>query len=82
MRWINKSRRLLAVHYFIKISMEKGVVHIKPTNQPVARNNTKNSLDSRPLDNRTEDLIIINAMLLRETTDNPSSLMTRKEPSE
>jgi hypothetical protein len=79
MRWINEPRRLLAVHCLIKIPMEEGVLHIKLTDRPLVRNNNaENSPDSCQLDNRTESLIIINAMLLRETTNNSSSLMMRK----
>jgi len=61
------------------MSMQKGILHIELTNRPMTRySKAKNSTNGGRLDHRTESLIIIYAMLLRKSTDNPSSFMTCK----
>src|SRR6185437_6972778 len=77
--WINKTWRLLAINCLIKMTMEKSILDIQLMNRPVARGcNTQNCPDGTWFNNRTECLIIINAMLLRESPNNPTSFVTSK----
>jgi len=77
--WINKTWSLLAIDCLIKMTMEKSILDIQLMNRPVARGcNTQNCPDGTWFNNRTECLIIINAMLLRESPNNPTSFVTSK----
>jgi len=76
---INKTRRLLAVHYLIKMSMKKGIFHIELMDRPMTRDcKAKNSPGSCRLHHRIESLVTINTMLLCKTSDNPAGLMASK----
>jgi len=69
----------LTVHCLIKMSMQKGILHIKLMDRPMSRcGKAEDSANGSKLNHSTESLIIIYAMLLRKSTDNPSSFMTCK----
>jgi hypothetical protein len=61
------------------MTTKKSILHIQLMNQPLARScNTQNCPDVTRFDDPTESLIIVNAMLLRESPNNPTSLVTSK----
>jgi len=77
--WINKTWRLLAVDCLIKMTMKKSILDIQLMNRPMTRGcNTQNCPDCSWFNNRTESLIIVNAMLLRKSPNHPTSFVTSK----
>jgi hypothetical protein len=71
-----EAKRLLTVNCFLKRSMKKSVFDIKLMDWPRGRDgDAKNSVNSAGFDNRGESLIIIDAVLLRVTTTDPSSFV-------
>jgi len=77
--WINKTWRLLAVDCLIKMTMKKSILDIQLMNRPMMRGcNTQNCPDCSWFNNRTEYLIIVNAMVLRESLNNPTSFVASK----
>jgi hypothetical protein len=76
---VNKARGLLTIYRFLEITMEKGVLDIHLMNGPGVRGGkTKQKANSGGLHNGTEGLIIINTVLLCETTHDPPSFVTSK----
>jgi len=62
------------------MTMKKGVLHVKLVDWPRARgSNAENDANGGRLDNWTEGLIIVDVVLLRETPDNPTSLVPSKQ---
>jgi hypothetical protein len=76
---INKTRWLLAINHFLKVSMEKGILDVMLSDRLGARDgDLKNKSDGGGLDARAERLIIVDARALRVAPDNPASLPTSK----
>ena len=62
------------------MTMKKGVLHVELVDQPRARgSNAENDADGGRIDNWTECLIVVDVVLLRETPDNPASLVSSKQ---
>jgi hypothetical protein len=81
---IDEARRLLAIDCLVQMAMKKGVLHVQLMDRPGARNsNAENSPDGGWFDNRAERPIVVDAVTLLETTDDPPGLMTSQgsEPS-
>jgi len=77
--WINKTRRLLTIDCLIKMTMKKSILDLQLMNRPMTRGyNTQNYTDYSWFNNRTESLIIVNAMLLRKSPNHPTSFVTSK----
>jgi hypothetical protein len=75
--WIDEARRLLVVDCLVKVVVKKGVLHVQLMDRPGARDNdAENSPDGGWFDNRAERLVVVDAVTLRETTDDPPGLMT------
>jgi len=57
---IGKTLWLGPIHLFVKITINKGILHIELTNKPtVSDGKCKNNVNIGGLNNRTESLIVI-----------------------
>jgi len=78
-RRVDEAWRLLTVDGLLKMTMKKGVLHVELVDRPRARgSNAENNPDGGRFNNWTEGLIVVDAVLLRETPDNPASLVPSK----
>jgi hypothetical protein len=61
------------------MTMKKGILHVELVDRPRARcSNAENNVDGGRFNNWIEGLIIVDAVLLRETLDNLASLVSSK----
>jgi hypothetical protein len=78
-RGVDEARRLLAGDGLIQVTVKKAVLYIELMNRLVARySDAENNPDRGRFDNRAEGLVVVDAVLLREATNHPASLMTGK----
>jgi hypothetical protein len=78
-RGVNKARGLLTVDSLIEMTVQEGIFDIQLVNGPgMHGGNAENKPNSCRFHHRTESLGVINATLLSETTDYPTSLVPRK----
>ena len=76
-RRVDKAGRLLAVDGFVQMAVKKSVLHIQLMYRPGARGgDAEDGPDGGRFDNRAERLVVVDAVPLREATNNPSSFMT------
>jgi hypothetical protein len=74
---IDETRRLLAVDSLVEVTVKEDVLHVKLVNRPGSGSgNAENSPDGRRFDHRTKRLIVVYAVLLGETANNPARLVT------
>jgi hypothetical protein len=80
---VDKVGRLLAVDCLVEVSVKEGVLHIKLVDGPgTGDSDAEDSPDGRWLDHRAERLIVVNVVLLREPTNDPTGLVRARVPSE
>jgi hypothetical protein len=80
-RGVDKAKRLLAVDGLLKTAMEKGILDIKLVDRPRSRgDDAEDDADRGRFDNRAECLIIVHAVLLGVTANDPASLMAGQRP--
>jgi hypothetical protein len=78
-RGIDKPRGLLAVDFFRKVAVKKGVFDVELMDGPILRHGEgENNTDGGWFDDRAESLVEVNARLLCETTNDPTCLVTSK----
>jgi hypothetical protein len=78
-RGIDEPRGLLAVDFFGKIAVKKGVFDVELMDGPILRHGEReNNTDGGWFDDGAESLIEVNARLLCETTNDPTCLVTSK----
>jgi hypothetical protein len=78
-RGINKPRGLLIVYFLHKMVVEKSIFDVELLNRPILRQGKReHGMNGGSFDHRAESLVKIDAMLLSESTHNPSSFMTSK----
>ena len=76
-RRVDETGRLLAVDSLIQVAMKKGVLHVQLMNGPRSGGgDAEDDADGGRLDNRAESLVVVDAVLLRETTNDPPGFMT------
>jgi hypothetical protein len=67
----------LSIDSFSKITMQILILHVELMNGPIIGGcNIENNSNSSRLDDRTKGFLIINIMLLNETTNNPVSFVS------
>jgi len=75
---IFEAKRLLTVDCFMKRTMKKSIFDIKLVNRPGGGSgDAKNRANGARFDYRRKSLIIIYAMLLRESATDPASFVSR-----
>ena len=76
---IFKTRWLLTVNRFREIAMEKGIFNVQLVYGPMRRNSEReNDANCAWFHYWTKGFIVVNPVLLGETTNNPSSLVAGK----
>ena len=76
---VDESRWLLAVNSLIQMTMKKGVLDIQLMNRPgTRRSNAENNPNRCWLNNWIESLFVVDAILLRKSSNNPQSFVTSK----
>jgi hypothetical protein len=71
--WVDETRRLLAVDRLFQMAMKKSIFHVE-----LMDGEAEDDPYRRRFDNRTESLVEVDAVLLREPANNPSGLVTSK----
>ena len=62
---VNKARRLLTVDGLLQVAVKKSVLHIQLVYRPSARSgDAEDDPNSGRFDNRTERLVVVDAVLL------------------
>lgn len=78
---VDESWRLLTVNGLLEVAVKKCVLHVQLVNRPGAR---RGNAEYRPyggrFDNRAEGLVVVDALALGETSDNPASLVASEGP--
>jgi len=76
-RRVDEARRLLNVDHLVQMAVKKGILHIQLMYRLGKRGgDTEDDPDGGRLDNRTEHLVVVNAVLLGEPTNDPSGFVT------
>jgi len=74
-----ETKRLLTIDCFVKRTMEKGIFYIELVNRPGRGcGYAKNRANGARFNDGRKGFIIVNAMLLGETTTNPASFVPRE----
>jgi hypothetical protein len=74
---VDETRWLLAVDGLLQVAMKKSVLHVELMDRPrVSGGDAEDDTYCRRFDNRTEGLIVVDAVLLGEAVDHPASLVT------
>jgi hypothetical protein len=74
---VDKARWLLAVDCLLKVPMEEGVLDVQLAHGPgTGRGDAEDSPDGCRFDHRTERLVIVDAVLLGISPNNPACLVT------
>lgn len=69
---IDETRRLLIIDDILKVVVKKHILHVQLVNRPRARDeDAQYSLDHCRLDDGSESLVVIDDVLLRETSNKP-----------
>ena len=75
---VDEAGRLLIVDRLSQVAVKKGV-HVQLMNRPGGRSgDAEDDTDGGRFDNRAECLVVVDAVLLRKTTDYPPGFMTSK----
>jgi len=69
--WVDKTRRLLAVDRLLQMAMKKSIFHVE-----LMDGEAEDDPYRRRFDNRTEGLVIVDVVLLREPANNPPGLVS------
>jgi hypothetical protein len=73
---VNKSRRLLAVDCLVEMTVEEGVLHVQLMDRPgTGDGDAENNPDGGRFDDRTERLVVVDAVSLRKPSNDPPGLM-------
>jgi hypothetical protein len=73
---VDEAFRLLAVDSLLEVVVEKGILHVELAHGLVSgRSNAEDGADRGRLDNRAECLIVVDAFLLGEATDDLARLV-------
>jgi hypothetical protein len=76
---VDEAGRLLAVDRLLEVAMKKSVLHVQLADGPRTRGgDAEDSPDGRVFDHRVERLVVVDAVLLRETVHHPACLVTSK----
>jgi hypothetical protein len=74
---VKKARRLLTVDGLLKMTMKEGILDVQLMNGPgVHASDAQDETDCGRLHHGAECLTIVHTLLLRESTDHPSCLVT------
>ena len=73
---VDEAVRLLAVDRLVQMAVKKGVLHVQLMDRPGARSgDAEDDPDGGRFDNRAERLVVVDAVPLRKTTNDPPGLM-------
>ena len=76
-RQVDEVGRLLAVDGLVQMAVKKDVLHVQLMYRPGARGgDAEDNPDGGRFDNRAERLVVVDAVPLREATNNPYGFMT------
>jgi len=76
-RRVDETGLLLAVDCLVQMAVMKGGLHVQLMYRPGARGgDCEDDPDGSRFDNRAERLVVVDAVLLREATNDPSGFMT------
>ena len=74
--WVDEAGRLLTVDRLVQMAVKKGVLHVQLMDRPGARSgDAEDDPDGGRFDNRAERLVVVDAVPLRKTTNDPPGLM-------
>ena len=80
---VDEAGRLLAVDRLLEVAVKKSVLHVQLADGPRTRGgDAEDSPDGRVFDHRAERLVVVDAVLLRETPQHPACLVTSKSAIE
>jgi hypothetical protein len=76
-RQVNETGWLLRVDRLVQVTVKKRVLHVQLMDRPGARGgDAEDDPDGGRFDDRAESLIVVDAVTLREATNDPSGFMT------
>ena len=74
--WVDEAGWLLTVDRLVQMAVKKGVLHVQLMDRPGARSgDAEDDPDGGRFDNRAERLVVVDAVPLRKTTNDPPGLM-------
>jgi hypothetical protein len=76
---VDEAGRLLTIDLLVKSAMEESILDVELTYRPSTRSSdAEDDTNGLRLDDRTKSLIEVDTGLLREATDHPTRLVSRK----
>ena len=74
---VDEARRLLTIDGLLQMAVKKRILHVKLMNGPAAGGgDAEDDTNGGRFDNRTERLVVVDAVALSEAADHPAGLVT------